>query len=137
MAYDDDARLALTTQTLLPANRLVAPIEAVTPLGSRQCSRSETFFWAGFVTTVGQPTFSPLIDRAESEFLGTTPWPTDPTIVIHVSRLRGIHHTRLMWKRGSRCASHAPLVSQPLLPALCPSGVASVASPAAEGEEKL
>jgi hypothetical protein len=136
MAYDDDARLAPTTQTLLPANRLVAPIETVTPLGSRQCSRSETFFSAGLVATAAQPTFTSPIDPAEFESLGTTPRPTDPTVV-YVSRLRSTHRTHLMSKRGSRCASHAPSVPQPLSPALRPSGIASVASPAAEGEEEL
>jgi hypothetical protein len=137
MAYDNDARLALTTQTLRPANRLVSPIEAVTPPGSRRCPRSETFFRAGLGPGAVQPTFISPIDLAESEFLGTTPWPMDPTIVISVSRVRSIHHTRLMSKRSSRCASHAPLVSQPLLPALCPSGIASVVPPTAEGEEEL
>ena len=126
MAYGNDARLAPTTQTLHPANRLVSPIEAVTPLGPRHCSRSETSFRAGFVTAAVKLTFVS-IDRAKSEFLGTTPWSTDPTIVIDVSRLRNFHHTRLMSKQGSRCASHAPLVPQSLLPALCPSGQASVA----------
>jgi hypothetical protein len=42
MAYSNDARLALTTQTLLPAYHLVSSIEAVTPPGFRQGSSSET-----------------------------------------------------------------------------------------------
>jgi hypothetical protein len=113
MAYGKDARLALTIQTILPANRLVLPIEAITPLGLRQCPCPETYFWAGLGTTAEQLTCITLINRAESEFLGTTPFPTAPTTVIYVSHLRTVDHTSSMSKQGSRCAFHAPLVPQP------------------------
>jgi hypothetical protein len=126
MAYGNDARLALTTQTLLAAGRLASPIGAVTPLGLRRGSCAETFCCVGLVTTAVPLTFISLIDRAEPECVGTVPWLTDPTIVISVARLRNIHHTSLMLKRGSRCVSHAPVMPQSLPSALHPSGKASV-----------
>jgi hypothetical protein len=127
MAYGNDARLALATYTLLHANPLVSPIGAVTPLGLRQCSYSETFLCVGLVTTAAQLTFISLIDRVEPEFVGTVPWLTDPTIVIYVFRLRNINHTSLMSKRGSRYVSPTPVKPQSLPSALCPSGKALVA----------
>ncbi len=127
MACGNDASLALTPHSLLPANRLASPTGAVTPLGLRQSSCSETFFCVGLVTTAAQLTFISLIDQAAPEFLGTVPWLMDPTIVIHVFRLRNINHTSLMSKRGSCCVSHAPVMPQSLPSALCPSGKASVA----------
>ena len=127
MAYGHDARLALAIDTLLYANRLVSPIGAVTPLGLRQCSCSETFLCVGRVPTAAQLTFIALIDRVEPEFVGTVPWLTDPTIVIYVFRLRHINHTSLMSKRGSRYISLTPVKPQSLPSALCLSGKASVA----------
>jgi hypothetical protein len=105
MACDNDARLALTTYSPFPANRLVSPIGTLRPRGLRACSRSETSFCVGFVTTAVQLTFISLIDRAALEFVDTVPWLTDPTIVIYVSRLPSINHPSLMSKQGRHCAS--------------------------------
>jgi hypothetical protein len=126
MAYGNDARLALATYTLLHANRLVSPIGPVIPPGFRQCSCSETPFGVGLVTTAVQLKFISLTDPAEPECLGTVPWLPDRTIVIYVFRLRNIHHTSLMSKRGSRYVSHTPVMPQSLPSASCPSGKASV-----------
>jgi hypothetical protein len=127
MACGNDASLALTTHSLLPANPLGSPLGAVTPLGLQPCPCSETFFCVGLFTTAAQPTFIFLIDRAAPEFVGIVPWLTDPTIIIAVSRLRNMNHTRSMSKRSSRCLSHAPVMPQSFPSALGPSGKASVA----------
>jgi hypothetical protein len=127
MACGNDASLALTTYSSFPANSLVSPIGAFRPRGLRPCPRSETSFRVGLVTTAVQLTFISIIGRAALEFVGTVPWLTDPTIVIYVSRLRNMNHTSLMSKQGSRYLSHAPVMSQSLPSALCPSGKASVA----------
>jgi hypothetical protein len=88
MAYGNDARLALTTYTLLHANRLVSSIGAVILPGFRQCSCSEMLFRVRLVTTAVQLTFISLTDPAEPKSLGTVPWLPDRTIVIYVSHLR-------------------------------------------------
>jgi hypothetical protein len=128
MAYGNDAGLALTTYTLLRANRLASPIGAVTPPGFRQCSCSETLFGVDLVTTAVQHTLTSLIDPAEAGFHGTVHWLPDRTIVIYVSHLHAMPTTQALYRqRDSRCTSHAPLVPQFLPFILCPWGKASAA----------
>jgi hypothetical protein len=100
MAYDNDERLTLAIYTPVHANRLVSSIGAVTPLGFRQCSCSETLFHVGLVTTAVQLTFISLTDPAEPEFLGTVPWLLDRTIVIDVSRWRNTNHPSIRSTAG-------------------------------------
>jgi hypothetical protein len=126
MAYGNDAWLALTTHTLLRANRLASPIEAVTAPGFRQYSCSETPFGGDLVTTAVQHTLTSLIDPADAGFLGTVRWLPDRTIIAYVSRLHAMPTTQALCRqRDSHCTSHAPLVPQFLPFFLCPGGKVS------------
>src|SRR5262245_42683935 len=136
MAYGNDARLALATDTLPHANRLMSSIGAVTPPDFRQCSCSETLFHVGLVTTAVELTFISLTDPAEPEFLGTVPWLRDRTIVIYVSRWRNANHTSIRSTAGVAIAHFTCLWCPSLYRLLCAPGVRHPRLPAVDGEEE-
>jgi hypothetical protein len=136
MAYSIDASQALATHSLLLTHRLVSPIQAVTPLGFRQGSSSETSSCLAYHDCraarlhfpyrpgrIPIPRHRPLADGSDDRHLGLAPAQYSP-------------HTLDVEAGQPLCLSRAFVVPA-LIACAVPLGEGLGGAPAGEGEEDL